>query len=315
MKAKITCSVINDMLPLYIDKVLSRDSTALVEEHLEECKFCRASLDQMESTLVIEKDNDNSRIKKLKKRVGIRNFVAVSCLCLFAIVVLLASGFFIASLIGDRSADNLSEIYEFNCIVTAAFLSISVLIGWGLYIIYFMGRTKENISAVVKKKAIFSYSLLLIVCVMFLLGYKLAFLGTPACSDDVRVRTEFQYSEDSYLEQEWVIHFMLTENNKALNVISEAVYEENERGERQNTGVILHINEVPIKALLETNTYTCGYSCGESYTNAAVPTSANYTFTLVYKDKTVIYDMRKEGLYEKQENVKHFPLCSDINAR
>mgnify|MGYP002620669899 CR=1 FL=1 len=38
--ADITCEVIKDLLPLYVDDVLSSDSRALVEEHLETCEGC-----------------------------------------------------------------------------------------------------------------------------------------------------------------------------------------------------------------------------------------------------------------------------------
>ncbi len=43
----ITCDVIGDLLPLYVDSVCSDDSKALIEEHLENCPKCRAVLDRM----------------------------------------------------------------------------------------------------------------------------------------------------------------------------------------------------------------------------------------------------------------------------
>ena len=38
--ADITCEVIRDLLPLYVDDVLSSDSRAIVAEHLESCEGC-----------------------------------------------------------------------------------------------------------------------------------------------------------------------------------------------------------------------------------------------------------------------------------
>ena len=38
--ADITCEVIRDLMPLYVDDVLSSDSKAFVEEHLETCEGC-----------------------------------------------------------------------------------------------------------------------------------------------------------------------------------------------------------------------------------------------------------------------------------
>lgn len=38
---KITCDIIQDLLPLYVDGMVSGDSCQLVEEHLESCESCR----------------------------------------------------------------------------------------------------------------------------------------------------------------------------------------------------------------------------------------------------------------------------------
>ena len=38
---KVTCKVIQDLLPLYVDGVCSPDTAALVEEHLKDCEACQ----------------------------------------------------------------------------------------------------------------------------------------------------------------------------------------------------------------------------------------------------------------------------------
>lgn len=50
---KITCNVIKDILPLYIDRVVSEDTQKIVEEHLEECSLCRDEINKLKKTLVI----------------------------------------------------------------------------------------------------------------------------------------------------------------------------------------------------------------------------------------------------------------------
>lgn len=45
---KITCNIIGDLLPLYAENLASEDSRALVEEHLDDCPACRASLSAMQ---------------------------------------------------------------------------------------------------------------------------------------------------------------------------------------------------------------------------------------------------------------------------
>ena len=48
---KISCNVIEDLLPLYVDEAASEDSRQLVEEHLKGCPSCRKMLEE------IKKDN------------------------------------------------------------------------------------------------------------------------------------------------------------------------------------------------------------------------------------------------------------------
>ncbi len=51
---KITCEVINDLLPLYCDGVCAEDSRRLVERHLKGCAYCRSVLEKMRDECSIE---------------------------------------------------------------------------------------------------------------------------------------------------------------------------------------------------------------------------------------------------------------------
>ena len=46
---KINCNIIRDILPLYVDGVVSADTSALVEEHLTECEDCRQEAERMKA--------------------------------------------------------------------------------------------------------------------------------------------------------------------------------------------------------------------------------------------------------------------------
>nr|WP_315020033.1 DUF3955 domain-containing protein [uncultured Aminipila sp.] len=48
---KLSCEVIKDLLPLYYDKVCSKDSSLLVEEHLADCPQCRDELQKLNMDL------------------------------------------------------------------------------------------------------------------------------------------------------------------------------------------------------------------------------------------------------------------------
>lgn len=48
---RISCDVIQDILPLYYDGICSESTKQLVEEHLADCSECRSALEQLQSSL------------------------------------------------------------------------------------------------------------------------------------------------------------------------------------------------------------------------------------------------------------------------
>ena len=55
---KISCDVIEDLLPLYVDDMVSEDSRQLVEEHLKACPTCRRMQEE------IMRENHLTDVKK-----------------------------------------------------------------------------------------------------------------------------------------------------------------------------------------------------------------------------------------------------------
>lgn len=306
MNTKITCSVINDLLPLYTDNVLSSDSRILVEEHMESCQFCRTAALQMKSPLTLGTDTDKAHIAKMKRSVENKNFIRISLLCFGIIFILMLTGSYAAYRADNFWSDGMSKIRSFWYIVIPTEISAGINIG---YIFYILSRERRD-SGNIRKKAVNSYSVLLAVCVLVFAGFKMLYLGNPALSDDIETTTEFQYSAESYLEQEWVINFT-DKKGKPLNVISEVIYKDMEQGDMRKEGVILHVNEVPIKGMMKSSGYSYGYSCNEFAGSEPIPEHINYKIIVKYNDKTVTYDMRHEGLFEKQSDIKYFPCTPD----
>ncbi|MED4462441.1 zf-HC2 domain-containing protein [Metabacillus fastidiosus] len=72
----IKCTIIQDVLPLYIDEVVSQDTKEMVEEHLQHCEECQKEYEIMKQELYIPAENKASIFKKInkkwrKKKVGI----------------------------------------------------------------------------------------------------------------------------------------------------------------------------------------------------------------------------------------------------
>ena len=49
--SKISCHIIQDILPLYVDGIVSEDTKEMVEEHLRECESCRKEAEHMHCLL------------------------------------------------------------------------------------------------------------------------------------------------------------------------------------------------------------------------------------------------------------------------
>ena len=95
--SKISCGIIKDLLPLYIDGVCSSDSIDLIEEHLKECPLCEAEFMNLQNNTdikpEIDKDidkavkNANKKIKKGKKKVVAATLSIVSVVFLIAGII------------------------------------------------------------------------------------------------------------------------------------------------------------------------------------------------------------------------------------
>ncbi len=65
---KLSCEVIKDLLPLYYDKVCSKESCSLVEEHLTQCPQCANELQKLKMDL--EKPPVSEGDVKTMKRIS-----------------------------------------------------------------------------------------------------------------------------------------------------------------------------------------------------------------------------------------------------
>lgn len=90
--SKVSCDTIRDILPLYVDDVVSEDTHTMVAEHLEQCAECRKKYESMKSKVVLPIENDakplmqfKNEVKKGRKRAFRKGFV-IAIIC--AVVVL-----------------------------------------------------------------------------------------------------------------------------------------------------------------------------------------------------------------------------------
>ena len=96
---KISCNIIEDLLPLYADDMVSEDSRQLIEEHLKECPSCRKMWEEImkENHLAtVSRENRSVQInkteaeplRKIRQKIRKKRIASV----LLAVVLVLAAG-------------------------------------------------------------------------------------------------------------------------------------------------------------------------------------------------------------------------------
>lgn len=63
---KISCSVIRDILPLYVENMVSEDTKEIVEEHIKDCEECKKELEEMKSSIDLPLDTDTTPLRRIK---------------------------------------------------------------------------------------------------------------------------------------------------------------------------------------------------------------------------------------------------------
>ena len=89
---KISCNIIKDLLPLYVENIVSNESKALVEEHLKSCIECQSKLQKMQQPVKLSADKDMNELKALKKlwnrgKLRIAIITSVSLILLFTCLI------------------------------------------------------------------------------------------------------------------------------------------------------------------------------------------------------------------------------------
>lgn len=95
--SKVKCNIIKDLLPLYVDAVVSEDSKLFVEEHLQECEECRCELEALKKNICFPTETKVSPLKALKKKLFRKNLKVAILSTLGAAAIIIGGMWFIFS--------------------------------------------------------------------------------------------------------------------------------------------------------------------------------------------------------------------------
>lgn len=90
MRDKI-CNIIRDLLPLYVDDVLSVDSKDFVESHLKDCSDCKKEYDLMKEDLVIPRENRDNSLKSIKKTLKSKKIKNIVLTIILTSIIIISS--------------------------------------------------------------------------------------------------------------------------------------------------------------------------------------------------------------------------------
>lgn len=79
---KIECAVVNDLLPLYCDGVVSKRTSEIVVEHLETCESCKAELEKIKEPIPEQDETITTREKfrRFMKKHRIKRAILIGLL-------------------------------------------------------------------------------------------------------------------------------------------------------------------------------------------------------------------------------------------
>jgi len=88
----IKCTIIQDVLPLYIDEVVSQDTKEMVDEHLQHCNICQQEYESMKQNLYLPVEKPSSLFNNISKKFR-KKKVLVSILSVLVTAIILTGAF------------------------------------------------------------------------------------------------------------------------------------------------------------------------------------------------------------------------------
>lgn len=91
MKSKIPCEMIKDLLPLYIDELVSETTDKEMKLHLSECETCSRSLQNMKNPEIMVAEEEEKEISFLKKNKMANRMIIIASIACSVILIALIS--------------------------------------------------------------------------------------------------------------------------------------------------------------------------------------------------------------------------------
>ena len=74
----ITCNIIKDLLPLYVEDMVSEDSKALVDDHLCSCDSCTKELAELKKAPKVPVEVETTSLKRVEDTIRKRKMLTAA---------------------------------------------------------------------------------------------------------------------------------------------------------------------------------------------------------------------------------------------
>lgn len=113
------CSIVRDLLPLYVDDVISNDTKQFVDEHISDCISCKKEFELSQKEITTKdtsqtRNTDTEVIKKMKKKLTRKNLVVGITTAISVLVLTLMSVFIVFFYGIPASSDDVSIETEYQ---------------------------------------------------------------------------------------------------------------------------------------------------------------------------------------------------------
>lgn len=91
------CHIVQDLLPLYAERLVSEDTAAFVENHLTTCKVCQTEYKQLKQDAEIPRPVETAPLHSLKKKLRTKKYTAAVCTAAFLLAVAVSAFAFLTA--------------------------------------------------------------------------------------------------------------------------------------------------------------------------------------------------------------------------
>lgn len=108
----MNCNVIKDLMPLYADDMLSRESRELVDEHVRTCAACRSELDALKKAPRMPLDVETGGLKRVGRAIRRKRLLAALTAAMTLIAVLVTGWTFMNTPIYISAEDAIDGVEQ-----------------------------------------------------------------------------------------------------------------------------------------------------------------------------------------------------------